>query len=164
MADDSGTASGLALYFELRGNGADGMVLQTLVLQEMIAANGKITPFQLLSRVISEQNPKRSWRFTQDENFTSKATKTPKKTFDRTLTVTDAAAVGLGYLDGVIGAMDALLSSSWTPYREPLLLEVGPADVESIAAMDSPRALLDRLRRLRDSENFDALPGGSAGV
>ena len=152
---------GRAIYLEFHDAAGDGLVAQFLIVSQMVnPTDGSSIPFQLVSRVIGADNPKRKWRPFGIKQFADKASiNASQKRFNKDKPVEDAVKLGAEYYAVISNTIDATAANSWKLHKKPLLIQVTREDAVNFAQAKSPRGLLDRLRRLRTEQDFGPLPG-----
>lgn len=165
MPTASSAEATYAVYLEFRDKTKPDLVVQHIISGEAISSrDNKIVPFQVSTRMLTEQNPQRKWRRLQDVTWKSAAEDTASLIdFLRTMDLDAALDAANRYMTPVIGSFDSMrLSGNWELHGRPLIVGVSNQDVLDLQASATPRGLIDRIKRVRKAEGFPLLPGESA--
>lgn len=136
-------ALGSALYLELRrGDQTSQVILSPQVYNPVTDKTQKGT---IITRQISETNPKRSWRY-----YEFKATPMLEKTEDIDRTVATIKPL----LDEVTPFFVGYVSGGWELFQTPIAVELSSADLDDLAETKTPSALIRRLVRARTEAGY----------
>ena len=134
---------GNALYLELRrGTQTSQVILSPQVYNPVTDKTQKST---IITRQISETNPKRSWRYYQ-----FKSTPMLEKTEDMERTMATIKPL----LDEVSPFFVGYVSGGWELFQTPISVELSSADLDDLAATKTPSALIRRLIRARGEAGY----------
>lgn len=152
---------GHAVYLEFHDSDGAGRVAQLLVIG-YTAIEDTVVNYRVLSRTISPQNPQLQWRpdvskVTPDDVTTGLRPSTLSRTVPNEL----APARAEKDFAVVSGIIDALTSLRWDFYMEPFVVQVSQLDIADLAANQTPKKLLDRVRRVRQSKGWSELPSAA---
>ena len=128
-----------ALYFEMRRDGNTSQVL--LVPQVFNAVKGKTQKAKLLTRQISESNPRRSWRY-----YSFKAVPLIEKTADMERALKDIQPL----LAEIGPFLSGYVSGTWKLVEQPLTIEMTSDDINDVWDANTPNALMRRVLRARN--------------
>lgn len=136
-------ALGNALYMELRrGSQTSQVILSPQVYNPVTDKTQKST---IITRQISESNPKRSWRY-----YEFKSTPMLEKTNDMERTMATIKPL----LDEVSPFFVGYVSGGWELFQTPISVELSSADLDDLAATKTPAALIRRLIRARGEAGY----------
>ena len=136
-------ALGTALYLELRrGVQTSQVILSPQVYNPVTDKTQKGT---IITRQISETNPKRSWRY-----YEFKSTPLLEKTEDVERTIATIKPL----LDEVSPFFVGYVSGGWELFQTPISVELSSADLDDLAATKTPSALIRRLIRARAEAGY----------
>lgn len=141
---------GYALYLEARNGDKTQQLLFTqpvadLEIREMTSAT-------MWARLISETNPRRKWRNTpiKTENISFNASTghlDKADTFEEALQISDPLLVKIDH------HVQNSLKTGWSYVGLPLVVEMTPADVQSLRIFKTPEALIRRVLAARDDDS-----------
>ncbi len=139
---------GKALYLEFRRAGETN---QVIITPEAINAAGKYVPITTYRRRISSSNPRKTWK-QMSTVFRSEIDPATNKLVvlgreHALATVADR----ISYTDNLF---NQLVTSGWTVYKQPIVVEVTEDDLEDIRLSKTPYKILGRITRCRRTLNF----------
>ena len=139
---------GKALYLEFRRAGETN---QVIITPEAINAAGKYVPITTYRRRISSANPRKTWK-QMSTVFRSEIDPATNKLValgreHALATVADR----ISYTDSLF---NQLVTSGWTVYKQPIVVEVTQDDLEDIRLSKTPYKILGRITRCRRALNF----------
>jgi len=139
---------GKALYLEFRRAGETN---QVIITPEAINAAGKYVPITTYRRRISSSNPRKTWK-QMSTVFRSEIDPATNKLVvlgreHALATVADR----ISYTDNLF---NQLVTSGWSVYKQPIVVEVTEDDLEDIRLSKTPYKILGRITRCRRSLNF----------
>lgn len=160
---NSAVRPGHALYFEFHKNDDSQSVAQFLWIAETLLA-GSIVPSRLYSREIKPGSPRQIWR---PDSIPTPAGQPPTSVnpsgeFTRIARPETAINRALHNYMHIAGVIDATALNNYTMYREPFVVHVGPLDVADLQAEVTPKKLIDRVRKVRDTLGWVPLPTAAA--
>ena len=136
-------ALGTALYLELRRGAQTSQVI--LSPQVYNPVTDKTQKGTIITRQISETNPKRSWRY-----YEFKSTPLLEKTEDVERTIATIKPL----LDEVSPFFVGYVSGGWELFQTPIAVELSSADLDDLAQTKTPSALIRRLVRARAEAGY----------
>lgn len=158
MTNDNDGVAGYGVYFEFRQE-ANGLWSQFLMVGEMInPATGVVVNPTMLTRQVSDDHPQSRWLWNDDTKRTSNAVVGTQKSFIRTFSVNDAIVSSIEDIKFHLNSLDTVAVGAWAFYMHPLVVEISSDDAINIANYATPRALSERIVRLRTAEGFADLP------
>lgn len=139
---------GKALYLEFRRAGETN---QVIITPEAINAAGKYVPITTYRRRISSSNPRKTWK-QMSTVFRSEIDPSTNKLValgreHALATVADR----ISYTDNLF---NQLVTSGWSVYKQPIVVEVTQDDLEDIRLSKTPYKILGRITRCRRALNF----------
>jgi len=139
---------GKALYLEFRRAGETN---QVIITPEAINAAGKYVPITTYRRRISASNPRKTWK-QMSTVFRSEIDPATNKLValgreHALATVADR----ISYTDNLF---NQLVTSGWSVYKQPIVVEVTEDDLEDIRLSKTPYKILGRITRCRRTLNF----------
>ena len=132
-----------ALYLELRRGTQTSQVIVTPQVYNPVT--DKTQKGTIITRQISEINPKRSWRYYEFKN-----TPIVEKSEDVERTVSIIKPL----LDEVSPFFVGYVSGGWELFQTPIAVELSTADLDDLADTKTPAALIRRLVRARSEAGF----------
>jgi hypothetical protein len=139
---------GKALYLEFRRAGETN---QVIITPEAINAAGKYVPITTYRRRISASSPRKTWK-QMSTVFRSEIDPATNKLValgreHALATVADR----ISYTDNLF---NQLVTSGWSVYKQPIVVEVTEDDLEDIRLSKTPYKILGRITRCRRTLNF----------
>lgn len=131
-----------ALYAEFR---REKFTYQMILVPEM-----DTTPQVTLFRQLSETHPRRAWKSQRLDGEGSDFT---------TIYLEEAVTHATKNLVRVFDALDTLSLGGWVLHKSPIAVEMSQEDLNDVVADKTPAALIRRILRARDVDNFGALIG-----
>jgi hypothetical protein len=138
---------GKALYLEMH---LRNYTTQILFTPEGITSSGKVVPMSVYKRRISPTEPRKSWRHVSSMHGSDRdgAGKVIQLGKDHALsTVRDR----LSFTDSLF---NQLIIQGWTLFKQPIVVEVSPEDLDDIRAGKTPYKILGRVTRSRRHYKF----------
>lgn len=138
---------GKALYLEMH---LRNYTTQILFTPEGITPSGKVVPMSAYKRRISPTEPRKSWRLVSSMHGSDRdgAGKVIQLSKEHALsTVRDR----LSFTDSLF---NQLIIQGWTLFKQPIVVEVSPEDLDDIRAGKTPYKILGRVTRSRRHYKF----------
>lgn len=132
-----------ALYLEMRRGTQTSQVIVTPQVYNPVT--DKTQKGTIITRQISEANPKRSWRYYEFKN-------TP--VLEKTSDVERTVSVIKPLLDEASPFFVGYVSGGWELFQTPIAVELSSADLDDLASTKTPAALIRRLVRARGEAGY----------
>jgi hypothetical protein len=131
--------AGYAMYLELRHTEVPNRVTQILISPEGMTSAHAQVPMVMYSRRLTSVQPKKQWR-RSSSMLTLHTTAPADRAAARVRTARD-------YIEG-------LARANWKVYKEPIVVEATPEDLEDIRQGKTPYKLLGRVWKSRKYLGF----------
>ena len=136
-------ALGTALYIEMRrGVETSQVIISPQIFNPVLDKTQKST---VITRQISAENPKRSWRY-----YELKKTPIIEKTDDVERTIANISPL----VEEISPFLVGYVSGGWKVLEKPIAVEMSTADFDELAQNKTPAALLRRLTRARSEAGY----------
>jgi len=132
---------GYAMYLELIHTSARGRTVQVLVTPQGMTSAHTQVPFTLYTRRLTTMTPKKQWR-------RSSSVTTP--------TGIPAVEARMSQTRIMRDYMTSLANNDWRLYKEPIIVEITPEDLEDVRLAKTPYKILGRVWKTRKFLGFPA--------
>lgn len=133
-----------ALYIELRKYAATAQIIIMPPVYNPITAEQE--PMRLLTRQISQSNPRRSWRF-----YAGKARNETLPTAD----LGTATSVTVPLVTELLPYLNGFAIGGWEAYKTPVAVGISSEDLDDVSKTSTPTAFMRRLNKVRLEAGYD---------
>jgi hypothetical protein len=158
VSNDSGVA-GIALYFELDSPAVDIFLTQVIVVPAAITPDGELLPQHIRLRTITGEGKQPKWRVQPTEKGELSDIERSSGYFTQEGNAVDALKRGLDVLRTSFKALEPTTYGEYVIVKQPLLVQFSDQDAMDMKSKTTPRGLIGRINRLREANEFPALPG-----
>ena len=138
---------GKALYLELR-NGET--TTQLILTPEGLNSSNKLVPLTLYRRRISRIQPRKGWK--QISSYASPEMDASGKIAQYSLEQAQLVVKDkLSFTDSIF---NQLIMQGWTLFKQPIVVEVTPEDMDEVRLGKTPYKILGRITRCRRTLGF----------
>lgn len=132
-----------ALYLEFRRENHTAQVILTPPVHNAVA--DKFENASVLNRQISDENPRRPWKFYSSENSSDLGFAT---------SVEDATTRSLPILNELSSFFAGFVAGGWVLYQTPIAVDMSQDDLNDVSARETPNALIRRILKARAEAGF----------
>ncbi|NBT76272.1 MAG: hypothetical protein EBT15_09965 [Betaproteobacteria bacterium] len=132
-----------SLYLEFRRETHTAQVILTPPTNNPVS--GKFEPAHVLNRQISENHPRRPWKFYTSDNPSD---------LGLAPTMEEGATRSLPIANELSSFFSGFYAGGWALYQTPLVVEMSQDDLNAIASKETPNALIRRVLRARTEAGF----------
>lgn len=134
------TVAGKAVYLEfVKGT----MTTQLLIMPEGMTQSRGLIPMTLFRRRISASAPRKTWKMTSAH-----------KTSSSLRAFAPEGNIVEGMLAFVKPHIDSLRDNNWTPFKDPIVIEVTSEDLEQASHAKTPYKAIGRVLKVRKALGF----------
>lgn len=138
---------GKALYLEMR-NGQ--YTMQLIMTPEGFTTTNKLVPMTIYRRRISKVQPRKTWK--QVSAHTAPECDASGKIAQYSLAQAQLSAKDkLSFTDSIF---NQLIMQGWTLFKQPIVVEVTPEDMDEVRVGKTPYKILGRITRCRRTLGF----------
>lgn len=122
------------------------MTTQLLILPEAMSSSGKLVPMTMFRRRLSPAAPRKTWKASASPLLSSVA-----RSYGPSDTTQKVAQSLLSFTNPMLGS---LKDNGWTPYKEPIVIEVTLEDIDLVRQAKTPYKVIGRVLKARKALGF----------